>query len=145
MQQITKWKADDGCEFAGMVECLAYESLCAQVDAIMTAFPCRPKNDGCRFSNGGGFIQLSEDVVKDVRCKLLDIIATKINHRWIEEARDMRVHPPYVARLVGELNLKPLYQAWGRVGCIDKQWREWGQPYYATNPDQGEQIMLASV
>jgi hypothetical protein len=145
MKQIIKWQADDGREFQEETECKAYESLCGEVASIMATFPAHPKNDGCRFANGHGFIQLSEVVVKEVRNKLLDLISGEINHRWVEESRDMSVHPSYVARLVGETGLRPLYNAWNRITCVDDQWREWGQPYYASHPDQGDQLMLASV
>lgn len=145
MQQITKWEADDGREFSDMDECIEYENLCDQVERIISAFPKKPENDGCSFANGGGYIQLSEEVVKTTRNKLLDLIATKITHNWVEESRFMNVHPSYVGRLVDECNIRPFIQAWSRISCIDKQWREWGQPYYAANPHEGEQIMLASV
>ena len=145
MKQITKWKADDGCEFTDMAECAAYETLCAQVETIMAAFPKRPENDGCSFANGGGYIQLSAEVVKDARCKLLDLIATKIDHRWIAESKGENVHPSYVSRLVGDYGLRPFCNAWHRFECIDKSWREWGQPYFANHPSEGKQTMLASV
>lgn len=145
MKQIIKWQAEDGSEFTDMAECLSYESLCAQVADVMAAFPPKPENDGCSFSNGGGFLQLSEAVVKDVRLKLLDIVATKISHRWVDESRDMRVDASYVDRLLGDYGIRPLCRAWSRISCIDKQWREWGQPFFANNPGEGTQKMLGSV
>lgn len=145
MEQITKWKADDGTEFTEESECAAYEKMCADVTLVMSAFPAQPENDSCSFANGGGYLQLSEEVVADVRGKLLDIIATKIDHKWVEESRDTKIHPSYVDRLLGDYDIRPLCSAWGRLSKIDKQWREWGQPYYATHPDEGKQIMLGSV
>jgi hypothetical protein len=145
MEQITKWKSDDGCEFTNLAECMAYETLCTQVDQIMMVFPKRPENDGCSFANGGGFIQLSEEIVKKARGNLLDLIATKIDHKWVMQSKDMNTHPSYVARLVGDWGIKPFCQAWDRFNCIDPQWREWGQPYYASHPDEGKQIMVASA
>jgi len=143
MKQITKWQADDGTEFTDEIVCLDYELLCGKVTKIMSAFPVPP--EGCVFANGGGYLQLSEEVVTTVRNQILDLIATKIDHHWVEESRDPRIHTSWVARLVGDYNIRPLSAAWERLSCIDNQWREWGQPYYANNPDEGCQIELGTV
>lgn len=145
MKEITKWKADDGCEFSDETSCAAYDQLCETVVKVMAAFPPLPKNDGCDFAYGGGFMQLSEAVVTTVRGKLFDIIATRINRRSIEGFRDIKVSPAFVAKFIDGKNNRPLYAAWQRLSCIDSRWREWGQPYYAIHPDQGKQVMLASV
>lgn len=145
MKEITTWRASDGCDFTNKTDCAAYDQLCENVIHVMAAFPPHPQHDGCNFSYGGGFMQLSEKVVTTVRCKLIDIIATKINPGSVEEFRDLKVPASSVAKFIDGNNIRPLYAAWQRLSCIDSRWREWGQPYYAINPDQGQQVMLASV
>lgn len=145
MKEITKWKAEDGCEFINKEECINYENLCAQVETIMSVFPKRPENDRCSFANGNGFIQLSEKIVNNARYELLDLIATKIDHKWIKQSKKENIHPSYVSRLVNEYGIRPFCNAWSRFECIDKQWREWGQPYFANHPEEGKQIKIASI
>lgn len=43
------------------------------------------------------------------------------------------IHPFSVAGRV--LDSGPLSRAWWRFMCIDEQWREWEQPYFARNPN----------
>jgi hypothetical protein len=52
------------------------------------------------------------------------------------------VHSSYVGRLLGDYGIRPLENAWYRFSCVDKQYREWGQPYFATNPDKGTNVCV---
>lgn len=67
------------------------------------------------------------------------------DHRWVQDTIDdiSNVHTSYVGRLLGECRgLRPLSNAWRRFGCIDKMGKEWGQPYFAANPEKGTQKCL---
>jgi hypothetical protein len=143
MKPITKYQAADGSEWKTESECLAHESLCDRVAVVMKPWPARPKDDGCSFANGHGYIQLSEKLVAQVRNQLLDLIGERIKHDWVEQSRDMAKHPSWVARLLSDYGIRPLEDAWWRLSCVDKYWREWGQPYYAANPEKGEQRQIA--
>jgi hypothetical protein len=140
MKKIQKYQAEDGREFFDKKECEDYEVLCAKTIVIMSQLPSKPDDEYCRFSNGHGFIQHDEAVVAKVKNELLDLIGTKIEHKWIEQSRSGSAHPSYVGRLLDDYGIRPLSTAWSRLYCIDKYFREWGQPYYAINPDEGEQF-----
>lgn len=145
MKPITKYQADDNSVWDTEAACLKHESLCERVAKVMSAWPEHPGYDGCSFINGGGYIQLSEESVNRVKGELLDIIAKELDHRWVNETRDGNIHPSYVARLLCDCGNGPLYNAWCRLLCVDKSFREWGQPYYATDSAEGKQIELASI
>ena len=145
MKTIQKYEANDGSVWDTETECLAHESLCERIRNVMKAFPPLPKNDGCSFANGGGYIQLSEPIVTKVREQLLDLIGEKVTHKWVQESRGGKKHPSWVHRLLSDCEITPLSKAWYRICCVDDQWREWGQPYYAAHPTEGEQRQIAGV
>ena len=142
MEAITKYRADDGSEFRTQAECLAHEALCAEIAAVVATLPPLPSDDGCRFSNGHGFIQHDPANFYAARTSLLKIAQRVCPHKWIDQSlADSTVDSGWAGRIIGESSA-PLNRAWYRVSCVDKNLREWGQPYYATHPDQGEQIRL---
>ena len=135
MQAIQKYRADDGAEFKDDISCIAYEALCAEVAEIMATLPKRPSDDGCQFSNGHGYLQHNADKFLAARAALLRVGARLYPHKWFDQAlADPTVHPSWCGRLIDETS-RPLVAAWHRVMCIDAKFREWGQPYYANNPE----------
>ena len=141
MEQITKFKAIDGTEFYSENECLDYENLIARVNAIMGKLPVRPNDTD--FINGEGFIQHEKSDLITTRIAILEICKEYINHKWVQQTMDNEtVHPSWVGRLLGDYGIKPLEKAWDRFYCIDNHFREWGQPYFAANPDEGQQVRL---
>lgn len=143
METITKFKAIDGKEFTSEQECLKYESLIRKVDGIMALLPPTPDNDGCSFANGDGYIQHDKAKLKNAQVQILELCKDYIDHKWIQQTiDDESVRPSYVGRLIDDYNIRPLNKAWFRFMCVDKQNREWGQPYYANNPEKGKQVQL---
>lgn len=105
-----------------------------------------PNDKGCGFSNGDGFVQHNKVALRKVQINLLKEMKKHINHHWIQQTiDDENVHPSYVGRLVGDYGISPLNKAWYRFMCIDKLGREWGQPYFATNPDKAKQVCVGGV
>lgn len=145
MQRIQKFKADDGAEFPTEAECLEYEALCAEIAEVMATLPKRPDDDGCRFSNGHGYLQHTPEKFWPVRDALLRIGNRLMPHKWFEQAlADKTVHASWCGRLIDETS-SPLMRAWYRVMCVDKELREWGQPYYADNPDKVEREDMVAL
>lgn len=143
METITKFKAIDGTEFTSETECLKYELLIKRVDEIMSLLPPTPKDDGCSFANGDGYIKHEKTELRNAQVKLLEICKEYIDHKWIQQSiDDETVHCSWVGRLLGDYGIKPLNNAWYRFSCVDNQSREWGQPYYANNPEKGKQVQL---
>ena len=133
MKSFTKFKAVDGAEFNTKKECIEYEKMIKKVNAIMKPLGRLPKDPHCDFANGMGYIQHNPSDVEVVKSKLL---AFGIKYLHIEgECRF-----DWLGRYAGDSrDTAPLYRAWLRLYCVDKKGREWGQPYYAFNPEKGEQ------
>jgi len=143
METITKFKAIDGKEFTSEIECLKYELLIKRVDEIMALLPQTPKDDGCNFSNGGGYVKHEKTTLRNAQIQLLEICKEYIDHKWIQQTiDDETVHLSYVGRVLGDYGIRPLENAWYRFSCVDKQYHEWGQPYFATNPDKGTNVCV---
>lgn len=142
MQEITKFKADDGTEFDSKSACLAHEALCAEIAEVMATLPKRPNDDGCRYSNGHGYLQHKPETFWKARDALLRIGNRLSPHKWFEQAlADRTVHASWCGRLIDETS-RPLANAWYRIYCTDQELREWGQPYFAMNPDKVEQAVF---
>lgn len=136
---VTKYKAKDNREFTNENDCVEYELLIDRVDAIIARLPKLPKDDGCKFANGHGYIQHDKEILRGVWNDLLSEFSTKIDHKWIEQSKDFKAHSSYVGRLVGDYDIKPYWIAWNRMSNVDLQtFREFGQPYYANNPNEAE-------
>jgi len=146
VKKITVCVANDGCRFDSERDCLAYEKFAVRVARVMKLFPPLPKGKGnCDFENGHGYIQHDAVVLKKVKDQLLDLIGEKMDHPWIKQTKERKnIHPSWVGRLVSDMGNKPLSDAWYRIGCIDKKNREWGQQFFANNPEKGEQRCLNS-
>lgn len=141
MEIIQKFKAIDGVEFNDKEECIKYETLIDRVNSIINTLPKHPNT--CEFSNGSGYLQHNETTFKNAKISLLNICKEYIDHRWVQESiDDHNINPSYVGRLLDDYGIRPLYKAWYRIMCVDSKFREWGQLYYATNPNEAKQVKL---
>lgn len=148
MKQIAKWKADDGAEFNDEAACAAYESLCAEVAGVMARLPPRPDDAGCRFSNGHGYLKhdpvvwlgVQRDIARIGRRSFTDECATRHFNFVIDG--DKPLGHTMIGRFIDDGCPRPVYRAWSRLMCVDQEYREWGQPYYALHPDQAEHVAL---
>lgn len=138
METITKFRAYNGAEFNAEEKCRIYESNCRKADAIVSKLPERP--DDLDFSNGHGFIQHDPEIFKKVRRKLLEQANDECEHKWFTQSiEDESCHPSWAHRIISEACTKNLNDAWYRILCTDFEFREWGQPYYAANPNQAHE------
>lgn len=136
MKTIKKYEANDGTEFNSEAACMRHEALCTEIDEVMSSLPRRPKDNDCSFANGHGYIQHDAETFWAVRDALLRIGRRLSKHNWIDTAlADRTVHPSWCARLFDDIS-SPLANAWSRILCTDNDLREWGQPFFAYNPDK---------
>ena len=142
MKLITKYKAFDNSEFMDEGRCIEHESNCKQADLIISKLPEKPGS--CDFSNGDGYIQHDYNTILNVRNKFLEFCKRYSDHKWIQETIDkgFDVDPSWAGRIIGECAPSYISRMWYRFSCIDNNQREWGQPYYANNPDQAKPIRL---
>jgi len=144
MKQVIKYQAFDGTEFVDDEECQKYEKFERTILEIASQLPSRPEDDGCAFSNGAGYIQHEALTVVKVRNELLRKAQELSKHKWFQETIDSKsfVHPSWAGRIIGELSSRALNAAWDRISCIDKQCREWGQPYFVEHSTEAENKCL---
>lgn len=140
--------SDDGVEFTEEAKCVAHEALRLEVNAVMAALAPTPKDDGCHFANGHGYIQQEPQKVDDARLAILKIAQRYVTHpsspKWLQQVIDnpAGVDPSWPARLIGDCCPALVGDAWHRFWCIDGLYREWGQPFYRAHPERGDQIRL---
>lgn len=132
MEKITQYKASDGRIFSDETKCLQYEADVVQINEIMSQLKPRVEDDGCSFTNGGGYIQQTKQAHDGVY-KGLYKIGTKLFGF---------PHLGMMGRCADDSDHRAFSAAYTRYICIDEQHKEWGQPYYAINPGKGVQKEL---
>lgn len=99
----------------------------------------KPVPDTTTYANGGGFVQQDPLKVEMYKREIL-LAASHFNPKFRELALNpMKVDPSgIVGREIGDSDPE-LFNLWHRLMCMDSQYREWGQVYYAINPSEGSQ------
>jgi hypothetical protein len=135
MKEVLRYQANDGKLFDTKGKCIDHDDKLTEVSKIISQLEDKP--DSCDFSNGSGYIQQYEDVFLKVRKELLELAKKDTDHKWLQQSiDDITVDLSWGGRIIGECCIDALYRAWSRLSCIDKQFREWGQPYYSTHPEE---------
>jgi hypothetical protein len=143
MKSATRYIAEDGTEFRSEADCISHEALCAEIAEVMSTLPARPDDDGCNFSNGGGYIQHSPAAFYTAREALLRMAGRIFPHKWFEQSiADKSIHPSWAGWMIDEASA-PLSRAWYRFMCVDADLREWGQPFFRDHPDEAKQVCLS--
>lgn len=136
MNKLTKYQAVDGREFKFLEDCLKYENDLHIISNIELELISRP--DNTNFLNGGGYIQQKESSVVSAMIKTIKLLDIP------EDIKDKALQSPFksrfgiIDRYLDDCDLLHR-KIWYRFMCIDDQYREWGQPYFAMNPDKGNQ------
>lgn len=145
MKEVTKYLADDGLEFNDRAQCERYEAMCANVAALMSKLPAKPDLPGCSFENGGGYVQHDPAAARAVRSGLLRIANEIMPHKWFDQSiADETVHPSWAGRMIDEMDQRCLSRAWHRFMCMSADFREYGQPYFASHPEEAKDVCLAT-
>ena len=139
MKIIQKFQSDDGREFHSENDCKKYEALIITVDKIMSILRPVPRSE-----DFDGYVQQNIAEFKQVKFQLLEKMKEYSNHKWIQQTiDDDTVHFGWVARIIDEdRDISPLSDAWWRLSCVDKSYREWNQVYFASHPEEGTQVDL---
>lgn len=137
MKAVQRYKAEDGTEFATADEAIRRDQLLADIAFALLPIGEQPERG---FSNGEGYIQHEAEAVLRVKSELVRLARRELRGDFpILRVPPAEIHNhSFMGRLLDECS-RPLYRAWWRLMCIDEQHREWGQPYFALNPDKGVQ------
>lgn len=129
MEIISLFKTADGKTFSTPEEALEYESIMREVQDFLLAFA---ENDTIDFSNGDGYIQHPSGTRDKMGKKLVEL-----SNRWFKPDEPFINFTYYLGRLIDDNQMKCLNKLSYRIMCIDKDEKEWGQPYYANNKGSG--------
>lgn len=127
--EVTKYVSEDGVSFDTAKACTEHEKLVKTLSAIMAPLGKKPKDPGCVFANGGGYIQHSLEDVAKARQGLLNLF---------NKGRKESMGFSFLGRYLDDSG-SIAYSEWVRLYCIDERGREWGQPFYAITPGKGKQ------
>ena len=138
MKTKVYWIADDGGECETEQKARKRNALLRDIQSAMSPLGTKVKDRHCSFANGGGYRQHRLIDVLKAKTSFIDIAKREVPHKiWNNKAED--IHPmSFAGRLLDDCS-PTLYEAWHRFMCIDDTGKEWGQPYYALNPEKGTQ------
>jgi hypothetical protein len=131
-KQIIKWKANDGSEWRCQADAEKRDALLKQVAAILE--PLGERVSGTRYR------QHDKATVVAVRLALHEAAKPYLGW-WFDQQKAagktdyelaVGIHPSWQGRML-DCGCAPLEHAYSRICCIDSQFREWEQPYYATH------------
>jgi hypothetical protein len=132
MKTITKWVATDGSEFADSAACLAYEKLCAEIDALMKDWP--PVE-----VTGSAFVQQDRETVLRIQRAMVEIFErdhwSDGHTAWAKEAQ-IPAGLSLIGRYVDDAGHGPELSVWRRIARIDNLFREYEQPFYAVQANK---------
>jgi hypothetical protein len=143
VKPITKWQANDGFLFATEAECLAHETLCAKVNDVLSRLRSVPNTS--EFWRGGGFVQQDKLTFLSVQRELAAMAHERHrgcgfdDHFEFVATTDLPAGGNLIGRLLDDAGPAPISNGWRRLVRTDRQFREWGQPYFAANPAHGTQ------
>ena len=87
------------------------------------------------FSAGDYYVQHIPEVLEKVQREFLDLCYQETDNKiFLSE----KVHRQGIVGRYLDDGGGPLYKGWYRFMCIDDEYREWGQPYFAINADAQE-------
>lgn len=99
----------------------------------MATLSQRPSDGNFDFASGKGYIQ-HDRKTWDTAVSRLRALAISLapGDEWAARAFAEGTHESHGGRVISEYSsLRGLSSAWYRVSCVDPEYREWGQPYYA--------------
>lgn len=147
MKELTVYVAEDGARFDTRDSCGAHDLLVSRCRDIEAQLRPTPKDDHLEFANGGGYVQQLDAAYTKVKDELLMLYSEHCDYshstmRHIDEARRRPCGEAgfsMIPRLFDSGDTRPIDRIWHRLVCIDSRCREWGQPYFATHPNEGKQ------
>jgi len=139
MEPVQKFKADDGTLFDDPEKAEKRDRLISKISLLKKTVRADEVEEGCSFSNGDGFKQLTQAAVDTFTYELEQIIEDEHGEEYAKmfKKKPKGIIGRYLCDSGGPVN--NLYQY---ILCIDSSNRLWGQPYFAINPHQGKQVAL---
>lgn len=135
MRQVTKYRAEDGTLWETAERAIHRDHLLLEIAAALEPLGAEPED----ISNGNGYVQHVREAVLAAKRALLVLGKRETGHEVFNWPAEQVHNRSIVGRILDDSDIKPLGRAWWRIMCIDERDREWGQPFFAANPEKGEQ------
>ena len=142
MEQIIKYKSADGVEFDDKGKCKSHEDLYYCVCQSMERIPKKPEETS--FTNGKGYLQHEKTDVKRCMIEVLKVAQLYFNYDHMNDV----LKDPFacrngiVVRFISDCCPRFINSAWYRFICISDNYKEYGQPYYASHQDEASKTRL---
>lgn len=138
MKSLTVYIVNDGLQFDTECQALAHDAMIEKVKQAMLPLGKTPR----KVEDGKGWVQHSKESYRTVHHDLIKLaipLFKGCDNAFVAAAKNNpdSIHPLGVAgRIISECD-SPIDDGWRRLGCIDSQYREHQQPYFAINgPDK---------
>lgn len=138
MKEITMYEANDGSKHSTKEQAIKRDDLLLKISEIEDLLPDKPKDKGCMFSNGKGYLPVDEKKFNLAKDKLM-LLATEITGKDFQG----NLHG-IIGRYLDDSG-SPAYSLLYRMQCVDNKFRMWGQPYFALNPMEGIQEQFKEI
>lgn len=132
MNKVIRYEANDGTLFVLPEHAVQRDLIQARIDEVLNKLPKHP--------NGNGYVQHKGSAV--LACQELAVELSKIEYPggpW-DQAPPNQINVAYASRYLD--SYMPVMRLWNRLSCIDKEFREWEQPYFVYNPDEATMVEL---
>jgi hypothetical protein len=142
MKTQTVFVANDGSRFDTELAALKYETLLVEIKEAMKPLGSVPRN----VKDGKGWVQHKQTNVLQAKRAILKLCLPVFKgfDDLYKAAKDNpdSVHPMGLAGRVLDDSNSPLSTPWHRFCCIDSEWREHQQPYFAINGPKGYHVCI---
>lgn len=143
MKVVSRYEALDGTLYDTQKACLKRDRMIQRIRRITDTWPKVPDDDNCNFANGHGYLQWTEKQFLAAKKAILTILAGEFKKGSTEYAAILnpKTHLSWPCRMADDMDHltdRPL----NRLYCVDSRFREWGQPYFASHPETGEQVEI---
>jgi len=115
------------------------KSLKSRIEEIMKVLP--PSFEELGISNdpsNPSYIQLVKEDVEEAQKNFITLVDEVLGTNYSGEEVHRR---GYIGRIIDDSGNKDLNKTWNRFMCIDDNYKEWQQPYYAFN-EQAKSICV---
>lgn len=143
MKEVTRYQSNDGKIWEDAMNAQKRDN---QIE--LTKIAMKPLDTGSldiNNSNSRGYIIHKMENIRTTKKSLIELSKSNLPEGWLENSSvtPMDIHPSYFARFID--NDGPLSRAWSRMCCIDDEGKEYGQMFYAINPDKADGGCIADL
>ena len=126
MREIKMYQSEDGEIFETVKKCGEHEFKIHAIRVITGELNDRPNTE--EFAQGYGFIQQSSDVVKKAITRIAQLSIVELNDNFY--LNPTKALNAIIGTAICESD-KYIAKAWYRFQCMDNDYKEWGQPFFA--------------